>query len=237
MSEHKRLAVPRDLWRKAMPSAPERVIRALETLSDFYDGSESEKEAIYNDIYLSSGSGTAALEQIQQLSSAIQDLQLETALASTLPVAQQSQDDEELVKADPDSQAAAMFLARATPIEFTPDLVGLTTAGTGTYTYRIASGQLIGNRFYFSVSIAWTAHTGTGVMAVTGLPFASLNTANKISAVSIIADSLTYTGQLNAYILPNESQIRIMQQTTGAALSGVAMDTAAAVHINGFYEV
>lgn len=237
MSEQKRLSVPRELWRKAMPTAPERVIRALETLSGFYDGSEAEKENIYNDIYLSSGSGTAALSQIQALESAVQDLQLEAALASALPVSQQTQDDEELAKADPQAQAAAMFLANATPVVFTPTIVGLTTAGTGTYTYQHGSGQLIGNRFYFSCSIGWTAHTGTGVMAVAGLPFASLSTANRISAVSIVSDNLSYLGALTAYILPSETQVRMGQLASGSALTGVALDTAAAVHINGFYEV
>lgn len=246
MSEHKRLAVPRELWRKAMPTAPERVIRALETLSDYYDTIPERDDDIDDEIALAGNIGITAQQQIAELKDAIQDLQAETA---PLPVVQTEPDqttiiinqvlpqDDVLPIADPSAQAAAMFLARSTPDEFTPTLVGLTTAGTGTYTYRMASGQLIGNRFYFSVSMAWTAHTGTGLMAVTGLPFASLSTANRISVVSIVADNLTYGGQLTAYILPSESQIRIMQQATGAALSGVAMDTAAAIHINGFYEV
>ena len=237
MADFKRLAIPRDLWRKAMPEAPERVIRALEALSDYYDGESDRQDQTEVDIGLATGSGTAALEQIQQLAAAISDLQLETALASTLPIATQSQDDDEMVRSSPDMQAASMFLANATPIEFTPAIIGTTTAGAGTYSYQIGSGQLIGNRFEFSVSIGWTAHTGTGLIAVINLPYAALNVSNKLVALSVVAENLTYTGQLCAYMLPSETSIRLGQITSGAALAGVAIDVSAALHITGSFEV
>lgn len=249
MAENKRLAVPRELWRKAMPEAPERVIRALETLSDYYDDEEQRQDIITNDIYLSSGNGTAALAQIQSLESALQDLQLETSLAFALPVVPPEQDsytaiynftqplDEVLPAGSPDTQQAAQFIANSTPIEFTPSVIGTTTAGTGTYTYQIGSGQLIGNRFEFSISIGWTAHSGTGLIAVINLPYAARNQSNKLVALSVVAENLTYTGQLCAYMLPSETSIRLGQISSGAPLAGVTIDTSAALHITGSYEV
>lgn len=237
MSDFKRLAIPRELWRQAMPTAPERVIRALETLSDYYDDTPDSDSNTTIDISLSSGNSTAALEQIQALESAINDLQLETALASTLPVSQQEQDDEETLRSSPEIQAAAQFIANSTPIQFTPTVIGLTTAGVGTYIFQIGNGQLIGNRFEFSIAVGWTAHTGTGGIAISGLPFLSNNVPDKLPCFSIMAENLTYSGQLCSLMLPGVSNIRVASFSSGTPITVVPMDTSALIYITGSYEV
>jgi hypothetical protein len=59
---------------------------------------------------------------------------------------------------------------------FTPIPFGFSTAGT--YTPVTASGnyQRVGNVVYYSLRISYTSHTGTGFLAINGLPFSSSNT-------------------------------------------------------------
>lgn len=229
----KRLAVPRELWREAMPNAPERVIRALETLSDYYDDTPNNNSNTNIDISFAANAGVGAQQQVSALESRLDDIE------AALRVAQANQPIEEdvLPIASPDAQAAAQFLANATPIDFVPTVIGLTTAGVGTYTAQQGSAQLIGNRMYFNASLGWTAHTGTGDMAIGGLPIPALATLNRLYSVSITANALTYTNQLTAYIQHGEQFVRLATMGSGLSLTGLPIDTAAIVHINGFYEV
>lgn len=58
---------------------------------------------------------------------------------------------------------------------FTPVSLGTTTTGVGTYTYQVGRYQRMGNMLNFSISIAWTAHTGTGQLRIQTLPYTVLN--------------------------------------------------------------
>lgn len=63
---------------------------------------------------------------------------------------------------------------------WTPTIIGLTSAGVGTYA---AGGQQgiytkIGNIVTVSCWLNWTAHTGTGDMLISGLPFGASASVN-----------------------------------------------------------
>jgi len=120
---------------------------------------------------------------------------------------------------------------------FTPTVVGLTTAGVGTYTSQIGRYTRIGNRVHFSVNLVWTAHTGSGSLAINGLPFVGAALAGLSWVCAARFDSLTYTGQLAAVIGSASSQILLRQMSTGAVATEPAIDTAALLHISGTYEV
>lgn len=120
---------------------------------------------------------------------------------------------------------------------FTPVIEGNTTAGTGTYTTQLGRYTRIGNRCLFNIRLAWTAHTGTGTMKVTGLPFSTDNTASNNPTVSIWSDSLTYTGQLSTWMNSGGSSIQLSQISSGAAATGVPMDTSGTLFISGQYEI
>jgi hypothetical protein len=250
----KRLAVPRELWREAMPNAPERVIRALETLSDYYDSEPDNNSNVNIDIGFASNAGVGALQQIGAIDSRIDEVELSATLGVLTQQVQsiqaalddlafpalpnvETETEDILPTSNPSNQAAAQFLFNATPIEFTPTVIGLTTAGVGTYTSQQGSAQLIGNRVYFNASLGWTAHTGTGDMAIGGLPIPALSTLNRLYSVSVTAITLTYTNQLTAYIQHGEQFVRLATMGSGLSLTGLPIDTAAIVHINGFYEV
>jgi hypothetical protein len=120
---------------------------------------------------------------------------------------------------------------------FTPAIAGLTVAGTGTYSIQVARYQRIGNTVRVFISLTWSAHTGTGTLTVTGLPFTSASTSG--SPMSIMHENLTFTSTKMAVatIPPTGTilYINLCEQSTAATL--VAMDSAASVIITGFYFV
>lgn len=56
---------------------------------------------------------------------------------------------------------------------FTPEVYGKTTAGVATYNSRTGKYTKVGNTVHFSVYINLAGHTGSGGMAISGLPFTS----------------------------------------------------------------
>lgn len=120
---------------------------------------------------------------------------------------------------------------------FTPVVAGSTLAGVGTYTTQVGGYTRIGNVVNFTLTVDWTAHTGTGNLLVTGLPFTSNATANRIYSVNVLSSNLTFTGQLGGRISNSATSIAIESQTSGAAIAALAIDTAATLWITGTYQV
>lgn len=124
---------------------------------------------------------------------------------------------------------------------FTPTISGTTTAGAGTYTTQIGRYQRIGKRVFFEISLVWTAHTGTGNLSVTGLPFTSANiTANHTPAVNVNFSNLVVGAgkQLTAQVANNGTTIfPTASDVAGGAFAFVAIDAAASLWLSGQYEI
>lgn len=116
---------------------------------------------------------------------------------------------------------------------FTPVLAGTTTAGTGTYTTQTGTYTRIGNLVFFTVNLAWSAHTGTGSMIISGLPFPS----TQIATCPLTYSNLTFSGVPTGKISASSSTVELVYATTGGAIAGVAMDTAASLTFSGVYQV
>lgn len=116
----------------------------------------------------------------------------------------------------------------------TPTLAGTTAAGAGTYTIQTLNYNKLGQSVLYSLSLVWTAHTGTGNMKVAGMPFTSI--ASFASPCSIWATTLTYTAnsQLVQYIGAAGTEITLNQLATPNAVA-IPMDTAAQLVIGGNY--
>jgi uncharacterized Zn-binding protein involved in type VI secretion len=76
---------------------------------------------------------------------------------------------------------------------FTPTVIGTGTAGTGTYSSQAGRYQKVGNTVHFELVVVWTAHTGTGNVRVTGLPFAPVNAAPE-PPVSVLVGDVVFAG-------------------------------------------
>lgn len=77
---------------------------------------------------------------------------------------------------------------------FTPAVIGTGTAGSGTYSSRVGRYQKVGNTVHFELVVVWSAHTGTGDIRVTGLPFAPVNAAPEPPASVLIGGGIVYSG-------------------------------------------
>lgn len=119
---------------------------------------------------------------------------------------------------------------------FTPTVIGLTTAGTGTYTNRVGSFSKIGRIVFFALFLEWTSHTGTGDMRLTGMPYAPnlINVAVSCSWTRNL--SFTAGNLLVGYIGPSVNAIVLAQLPSGGGVhAGVPIDTAAGIMVSGFY--
>jgi hypothetical protein len=121
---------------------------------------------------------------------------------------------------------------------FTPTLVGLTTAGSGTYTSRTGIYTKVGNTVLYTVRLLWTAHTGTGSMDITGLPFTA-NSSHLFPASVYTGDvTLSANNLMIARVNNSSTSVALRQYPVGGgAISGITMDTAGEINISGHYQV
>lgn len=124
---------------------------------------------------------------------------------------------------------------------FTPTSIGETSAGTGTYTIQVGRYTRVGNRVHFTLTLGWSAHTGTGNLAVAGLPFTSNSTTNSSSALAVSHDGLVVASGkcLTATVTVNATGIKLFAaDPAGGAIAQVAIDTAVtSLTLSGTYEV
>jgi len=125
-------------------------------------------------------------------------------------------------------------------VAFTPTISGTTVAGVGTYTTQVGFYTRIGNQVFVTANVVWTAHTGTGNMLLTALPFTVRNTASYTPA-GIVNEANFPTGAGVLYLI---AEFTI--NTTQAAIQGVrsnntnlatVIDPAATLRVNGWYTV
>ena len=121
---------------------------------------------------------------------------------------------------------------------FTPTVVGVTTAGAGTYSVQSGQYVRVGNKVKFTINLAWSAHTGTGIMRVSGLPFTSAS----IAAFSAQFNGLTVGAgkQLNPRLQAAAStQISLFaDDVAGGASAELAIDASVTgLTISGEYFV
>lgn len=121
---------------------------------------------------------------------------------------------------------------------FTPEIEGTTSAGVGTYSVQLGRYTRLGNRCFFNAQLTWSAHTGTGNMRLTGLPFSSDPTAHNNSIFSILSSNITYgAGQLSGWMATGSTNFNFVLMSSGAAYTAVALDTAGNITITGSYEI
>lgn len=136
--------------------------------------------------------------------------------------------------------AKAVFITNPainTPIlasgTFTPVLEGMTTAGAGTYTTQTGTYTRVGNLVLFTVNLAWSAHTGTGPMLISGLPFPS----TQLATCPLSFSTLTFTGIPVGKISASSSTVELVYAASGGAVAGIAIDTTASFTFSGVYQV
>lgn len=109
---------------------------------------------------------------------------------------------------------------------WTPAISGTTLAGAGTYSVQVGRYTKIGNTVTVHLNLTWSAHTGTGNMTISGLPFTSANVTNLNPTTVAYANNLTITGIPVVLVTANATTGTINSVSNGTA-AALAMDTAA----------
>ncbi|HHK9944684.1 TPA: right-handed parallel beta-helix repeat-containing protein, partial [Klebsiella pneumoniae] len=120
---------------------------------------------------------------------------------------------------------------------FSPTVAGGTTGGTGTYTNQYGKYTKIGNIVHFTLSVAWSAHTGAGAILINGLPFAASADNNQTINAAISSVS---AGTASARLFMrniNGSTVAQMIFFDGAAATSYPQvnSTGGSVQVSGFY--
>jgi hypothetical protein len=115
-------------------------------------------------------------------------------------------------------------------------IAGTTVAGVGTYTERFGFATRIGDRVWVNIGIATSAHTGTGNLRITGLPYTSKAVGGRV-VFHVASSSTTFTaGSVVVGNLDNNAAvINIQRQTNNTVLTAVAMDTTSTLYLSFSY--
>lgn len=123
--------------------------------------------------------------------------------------------------------------------EFTPVVVGLTGAGTGTYTAQVGKYTRIGNVVHFWIRLGWSAHDGTGALTITGLPFTSSSRLTYPVSIRNSGLAISAGNVLQGTVGQGETVISLSQYTPATGVfAAVPMDSEVdAIDISGTYPV
>lgn len=134
--------------------------------------------------------------------------------------------------------SGAPFSTYTEVANWTPVITGTTVAGVGTYTTQVGRYTIIGKMVFITCNIVWTAHTGTGNMTITGLPFAARTIAGNVTiftpniiSVDVPALALGVIPQL----LSGSSTITMLIMRDNNTNLNIAMDAAGTVQLSGWY--
>jgi hypothetical protein len=123
---------------------------------------------------------------------------------------------------------------------FTPTVYGTAVAGVGTYTTQLAAYTKVGRLVTIQIYMVWTAHTGSGLIRVTSLPFTINSTSNYFNCCYVVPSNIALTASnvIVAYFTPATTIIDLNQYPVGGgALASINMDTAGTLILSGSYIV
>lgn len=122
---------------------------------------------------------------------------------------------------------------------FTPAISGTSVAGAGTYSNQIGRYTKVGNQVTVWIRLSWSAHTGSGDMTISGLPFAlsNVNNLGAAAAIGYTANiSITAGNYLMVYGDSGNSRAYLWQTPTGGGSTPtVAMDPSGDIGVTMTY--
>jgi hypothetical protein len=121
---------------------------------------------------------------------------------------------------------------------FTPTIIGVTTPGTGTYSVQTGRYTRIGRIVQIQLRLVWSAHTGTGLMRISALPFTVVN-GSGLAAASLHLSNITSPANtiVQMYALINSADLIFTSvPIAGGASANLALDTAGDVMVGIVYE-
>ena len=115
---------------------------------------------------------------------------------------------------------------------FTPVVKGTTTAGTATYSSQLGQYQCFGPATFFTVTVIWTGHTGTGNIYVDGLP---RNAGFGLNALSVYSNIPLSTGNVMQTYTTNGKTITLTQRDSSGNVTSVPLPASGTLSLSGSY--
>lgn len=120
---------------------------------------------------------------------------------------------------------------------YSPTYLGVTTAGTTTYTTQAGFYTRIGRVVFFNGRVVWTNATGTGV-AIVSLPLTPDSTTNMRYGVMQRVNAVTFAnGSVEANIQPGLAFFSMESPATNVAPTAVNVEAAGDIIFSGFFFV
>jgi hypothetical protein len=123
---------------------------------------------------------------------------------------------------------------------WTPTVVGQSTAGTATYTAQNGRYTKIGRQVFVECWVNWSGGTGTGDLAIAGLPFTVAASSTYPAANIARTNNLTWTaGSIpRANFNPGANNILFFQEPSGGgAVATIPYKASAYIMVSGTYTV
>ena len=123
--------------------------------------------------------------------------------------------------------------------DFTPTVIGTTTAGSASYSRQTGRYTKVGRLVTFQIDLDWSGGTGTGNLAFAGLPFTSSSAVNTGVPANFVAGiTLTALNYLQGWLPSSSTTINAMQSAVGgSAISSVAYSGSGSIMLSGSYIV
>ena len=132
-------------------------------------------------------------------------------------------------------QMASVEVPSITQGTWVPTYIGNTIAGTTTYTLQSGSYVRIARAVLFTMTVVWTAATGTG-LALYSLPLPVSSTADQYFAATCRSSGITFgAGAPEVEIDNGTQQAYLRYPTSDAATSDINVEAAGNVIISGWY--
>lgn len=122
---------------------------------------------------------------------------------------------------------------------FSPTISGATTAGVGTYTVQAGFYYVVGNIVFVNINLTWTAHTGTGNMLLSSLPFICINQSGftptfsvRTENISLPSNSINVLGEVQL----NTTRTTLYATRNNAGALSLSMSAAGTIRTTFIYE-
>lgn len=121
---------------------------------------------------------------------------------------------------------------------WTPVITGGTVAGAGTYTAQNGYYTRIGNMIFLQAHVEWSAHTGTGDMTITGLPFSCRNSTNYDPEGVVNPEGIPLPGgatSTRAHLTAGGSTVTLAVLRSNNTNDPVQMNATGTIHLSIWY--
>ncbi len=118
---------------------------------------------------------------------------------------------------------------------YTPVITGSSTAGVGTYSVQDGKFYEMGEMVFFSASITWSAHTGTGGTRIS-LPHTLADFGQRVP-LSVYYSDLTVgvSKEVGAFVGTSGTVLAVRALDPAGGAVAEFFDTAGSINISGFY--